>query len=789
MPWKIVKSGNGMATVVNKDTGKPMSKKPIPVERARAQLRALYANVHDFDEKEFKSLKNTPLNILTSKIHKSFTTSADDLFLMGYIDQETRIDLSAIIGEVLHIFNQKAADMKSVDGTMGTTMINESDVDKMTEKEVSSTPTGIPAHGPGGLFSAPGIGGAQKRLRKKVKKGVVSGIQDFMESKKGGAGSGNFGHSGRPGKRGGSAPKSGDSSSLFEEIDETNAANFPGEGRPTVAVSTSISPEEEREWRTRAADRRALGGHDALNVLRRAITDITLGAKKVNGKRVLSKSESSEYDIISKAIQKTEPVTDKLSKEIDEILGRAKHSGGRNIIADKDVSRYEAIVREWRSLFVDLPDTPRVVRESRNYMGDMVKSSEKGGSGSGNFGHSGRPGHVGGSAGSGKSSEAPLVSPGERARRTKLTQSRSAVIEKPPSSPSKTSSSLGNKYTSKPISKRTASSLRRKISGMSDEDKKNLYGDLEKISGQTGREASRAKRIMAMLGVTDTVSKKPNKEVEHAKTAASPKTGEKKVYRKEGDGKHTADHYLVVENPQKSSSWHLRVRNTKGKLDGRLMGAAWAALTVGYRGNKYQGPDKDKALEKLSSLYHKVGRQTPSEKREADAKKKKEYYRKVPKNVRVALSTKEKNDEDGVAIYKQADGRYRWVTLSSNPFLDRDKEFVSLKSLENDVERADKEGDYGVLRWWHVPGADIGDCDFNMMHGKILVESGTFRDAAVGRCVKERANDLQVSLGFYHPINEPDENGVFHTIKRFERSLLPRGAASNLLTAVAVEGV
>ena len=44
MPYHIRSVGNGMAQVVKTATGEPMSKKPIPVGRAQAQLKALYAN-------------------------------------------------------------------------------------------------------------------------------------------------------------------------------------------------------------------------------------------------------------------------------------------------------------------------------------------------------------------------------------------------------------------------------------------------------------------------------------------------------------------------------------------------------------------------------------------------------------------------------------------------------------------------------------------------------------------------------------------------------------------------
>lgn len=139
-------------------------------------------------------------------------------------------------------------------------------------------------------------------------------------------------------------------------------------------------------------------------------------------------------------------------------------------------------------------------------------------------------------------------------------------------------------------------------------------------------------------------------------------------------------------------------------------------------------------------------------------------------------------------VFKDAKGDYRWVLRSSNAFKDKDDEIVSTKALEDDVERSEKEneGEYGPIRWWHVLGADLGICDWRMVHGRTLLESGTFKNAEIGRRIKEAADDLQVSIGFNHPPDEPDSDGVFHHIRVFERSLLPAGRAANPFTSVMV---
>lgn len=68
-----------------------------------------------------------------------------------------------------------------------------------------------------------------------------------------------------------------------------------------------------------------------------------------------------------------------------------------------------------------------------------------------------------------------------------------------------------------------------------------------------------------------------------------------------------ASNYLVATDPDDTSTWHLRVRNSFGQLDHKLMGDAWAALHDGYRGKKYEGPEKMEACLRLIALYHSEG--------------------------------------------------------------------------------------------------------------------------------------------------------------------------------------
>ena len=227
--------------------------------------------------------------------------------------------------------------------------------------------------------------------------------------------------------------------------------------------------------------------------------------------------------------------------------------------------------------------------------------------------------------------------------------------------------------------------------------------------------------------------------------------------------------YLVVEDPAKSSTWHLQVKRS-GTPDHGLMGAAWAALHGGYRGNAYQGPQKAEALAKLKRLYAAEKMELPSEK--------------------------------SFTVFKDSSGRLRWITRTTTAYRDRDDEIISTKSLINDADRMTRTGLYGPLRYWHIgqpqphnphtpwgDGADVGMCDFSTVIGRTAIESGTFKSEALGQAVAAVADQHEVSPGFFHPPTDPDPAGVFHQTRRFERSLVPvrYARASNLFTGLTIK--
>jgi Zn finger protein HypA/HybF involved in hydrogenase expression len=208
-------------------------------------------------------------------------------------------------------------------------------------------------------------------------------------------------------------------------------------------------------------------------------------------------------------------------------------------------------------------------------------------------------------------------------------------------------------------------------------------------------------------------------------------------------------------------------------------------------------------LEKVKGLFYVKNTDTDKRKSKKPMPKKRAvaYMRAL-----YAAEQRAKEVGEDFTIMKQADGTYRWVLFSSNAYQDRDKEIVSTKALEGDVELTDSQGDFGPLRWWHVgeyvctdpadyttytasPGLDIGDCDFRMLKDKVLIESGAFRNQAVAEALVPIAKELQASIRFAHPRDEPDVDGVFNHTKTFERSLLPKGKASNRFTQLIIQEV
>lgn len=149
--------------------------------------------------------------------------------------------------------------------------------------------------------------------------------------------------------------------------------------------------------------------------------------------------------------------------------------------------------------------------------------------------------------------------------------------------------------------------------------------------------------------------------------------------------------------------------------------------------------------------------------------------------------TQKSLEANGLIMYKSRDG-YRWVGISATAYRDREQEIISTKALREAVQRSAKTGDFGPLRYWHVPGLEIGTTDFQALteNGRFLIESGMI-DSDIAEALMKKGKGWEMSLGFVHSKKEPDPDGVYHNIQIFERSITPPGYAANGLTSIEVE--
>lgn len=221
--------------------------------------------------------------------------------------------------------------------------------------------------------------------------------------------------------------------------------------------------------------------------------------------------------------------------------------------------------------------------------------------------------------------------------------------------------------------------------------------------------------------------------------------------------------YLVTDKDGKK---HLPTEKN-GKRDHGLMGAAWASLHSGYRGNKYEGEGKSEAIAKLKKMYEAENLPLPSESKDAD-----------------------------FVITKDANGKYRWTMITSSSFEDRDGEVISQQAHEKDVARMNVQKEFGDLGWRHVgepsdknpapelPMISIGVCDFSSMHGETRIESGTFVNETIPEKLSSHSKELSSSLTFY---GDPDSNGVYQDIFTKRRNVTFKENAANLLATFGVQ--
>lgn len=151
-------------------------------------------------------------------------------------------------------------------------------------------------------------------------------------------------------------------------------------------------------------------------------------------------------------------------------------------------------------------------------------------------------------------------------------------------------------------------------------------------------------------------------------------------------------------------------------------------------------------------------------------------------------------------IMKSADGRRYIGMISSNPYRDRDGEFVAQKALEAAVDAEWRGGEFvggAPVLFWHE-GEPIGDIIWADTEQGFLLEIAKERPTAWAKAVLDmiESTPIQwgVSIGFktrqwtekINPLGKVLAR-VFHKIRRMESSILPRAFAANPHTRIEVK--
>jgi len=141
--------------------------------------------------------------------------------------------------------------------------------------------------------------------------------------------------------------------------------------------------------------------------------------------------------------------------------------------------------------------------------------------------------------------------------------------------------------------------------------------------------------------------------------------------------------------------------------------------------------------------------------------------------------------------FKAADGRWRWISVSSVAIEDREGEVVSEKAYDDAIALADRDG-RGELDLVHLRGTDVGDCDTQVRLGMMLLEGGTWRDTPTARKVRDVVaadpDRWGVSIQFRYDPSQFDGRTYTGGIQIRKRSILPREMAASFGTAITTTG-
>lgn len=164
--------------------------------------------------------------------------------------------------------------------------------------------------------------------------------------------------------------------------------------------------------------------------------------------------------------------------------------------------------------------------------------------------------------------------------------------------------------------------------------------------------------------------------------------------------------------------------------------------------------------------------------------------------------TSTQEEQRGLMVVRQADGKYRWFAQACTAVLNRVGEIDSTALFDNFIKRTRETGKYPTLQFFHLGEMTrLGVADWLAREGVVYMNSGLFDDTPEARAAAETlARDSGGYWGTsirYTPVAEPKMVEVSSGVRipvytdgiHIETSILPEARAAAWFTAIGAEEV
>jgi len=305
------------------------------------------------------------------------------------------------------------------------------------------------------------------------------------------------------------------------------------------------------------------------------------------------------------------------------------------------------------------------------------------------------------------------------------------------------------------------------------------------------------KRVAKLMGTKETEVEEINKQ----------------VTKTEGGIQFKASDYAVVPDPEKPSTWKLRL--AEGRSGNFTVVQVARAITAmqpsGFRGQRVQltAEQKKQAISRISAA---IGKSDGNDDQKSNLRRRLNAV----KDIRVVECPTDASHlleavGDGYRcrdcgeefkevpikytplfmVTKDNDGNMRWIGIPSNKWRDRDNppQIIEEAAHKEFTEYLDKTKDFPILLSWHTPGTRLGVADFADYSNGFLIMGGPidrekYAEAAklAEKCQQE---DIGMSHGFVYTYSDKSRE-IIGQYRAWEVSHLPLDKAANVWTAIDI---